>query len=286
MWKLCDLRSSGGKISLWEMMSSFHGYESSRPADQVYGLLGIVAQKDDATSPIGNIPVDYDKPLVDIWLDVLFESCPPWKRLKHTIHNTTKYARSMPDHGSLLDYAESRRTLKRHRVFAYIALKVVHALYVVLRNPHAESFYAMGTREFYLRCFYSEVISGMEINFEPTIQQFAAILGFSMRTNGRIPKPDMPSGWKCAAHWHTGKKRSWRGAVHVTDGWVAESVRRLPGWYMHRILEICEEHSESCGGSFLIFNMPHVSFCMIIEAANDFSSETFRLRIQDRRGAK
>ncbi|ROW06197.1 hypothetical protein VMCG_04511 [Cytospora schulzeri] len=93
MWVLCKLQEAGGKLPLWKVLFDFGGYESSRPADQVYGLLGMVADNEDGTSPVEHIQVDYDKPLVHIRLDLVYESPPPWRELIELILPLPNYRR-------------------------------------------------------------------------------------------------------------------------------------------------------------------------------------------------
>ncbi|KAK7745853.1 hypothetical protein SLS53_002571 [Cytospora paraplurivora] len=77
----CDLREAGGKMPLWKLFFEFGGYETTRPADQVYGLLGMVADNEDGSSPVEDIQIDYERDIVAIHLDVLYKSSPPWTEL-------------------------------------------------------------------------------------------------------------------------------------------------------------------------------------------------------------
>ncbi|KAK7535537.1 heterokaryon incompatibility protein-domain-containing protein [Phyllosticta citricarpa] len=58
------LRQGGGESELLQMLLwvTESGFESSRPQDRVYGLLGLVAANSDGTSPVDHIEIDYNKP--------------------------------------------------------------------------------------------------------------------------------------------------------------------------------------------------------------------------------
>ncbi|ROV93821.1 hypothetical protein VMCG_08815 [Cytospora schulzeri] len=277
MWELCDLHKAGGKIPLWKLLYNFKGYQSSRPADKVYGLLGLIAHNEDGTSPIENMQVDYEKPLVNVWLDVLFESSPPWEPLKEMILGTLIDTEWYPSHGSLVAYLDSSQTSERHKELAYLTLRVNHALYVAMEELISPIF-----ADYNLPSIYRLVISGMEMDFKPTIQQAAAILGFSLSMSRQTPRPEMSSGWQCAAHHRLADEKS-RWVVADNSKRVAESVYALPRGYLHRILRACEEHPESCDGSVIVFEMPHVGFYMSVETFDGHSRGTFRVEIEDRR---
>lgn len=76
-WALFNMRADGGRLPLWRVIMNYYQYKSSRPADRVYGSLGMVANHDDGSSPVDNIEVDYDKPMTHVLLDAAFESLPP-----------------------------------------------------------------------------------------------------------------------------------------------------------------------------------------------------------------
>lgn len=281
MWELCDLRTGDGRIPLWKLLYNFKGHQSSRPADKVYGLLGIIAYNDDGTSPacIENIHVDYDKPLVDIWLDVLYESSPPWEPLREMIFNTLIDTTWRPDRRILEGYVNSRRTSERHKDLAHLTLKVNHALYVAIESLAPPMFV-----EYSLPSIYSSIIFDIGTEFEPTMQQVAAIYGFSMPTCQRIdPSETSPSGkssgWQCAAHRHADGKP--KGPVE-NGLQVIESVYPLPHDYLHRILQACEQLSESCDGSVVIFEIAYIGFCVIVETFDGHSRGIFRLRLEIR----
>ncbi|ROV96689.1 hypothetical protein VSDG_05538 [Cytospora chrysosperma] len=281
MWELCDLRTGDGRIPLWKLLYNFKGHQSSRPADKVYGLLGIIAYNDDGTSPacIENIHVDYAKPLVDIWLDVLYESSPPWEPLREMIFNTLIDTTWRPDRRILRGYVNSSRTSERHKDLAHLTLKVNHALYVAIESLAPPMFV-----DYSLPSIYSSVIFYLGTDFEPTIQQVAAIYGFSMPTSQRIDTSEtspsgMSSGWQCAAHRHANGKP--RGPVE-TGLQVIESVYPLPHDYLHRIQQACEQLSESCDRSVIIFEIAYIGFCVIVETFDDHSRGIFRLRLEIR----
>jgi hypothetical protein len=61
-----------------------------------------------------------------------------------------------------------------------------------------------------------------------------------------------------------------------------ESVYPLPHDYLHRILQACEQLSESCDGSVVIFEIAYIGFCVIVETFDGHSRGTFRLRLEIR----
>lgn len=90
-----------------------------------------------------------------------------------------------------------------------------------------------------------------------------------MRHGPRNAKHEKPSGWRCAAHRPAGQ-REWEWDT-VPDRWAAEGMAdlelvredgRKP--LVDRILEACEQHSESCDGSDIVFEMPHIGISMMV----------------------
>lgn len=64
-------------MPLWRILRDFVGYQSSHPVDRVYGLLGMVEDHEDGSSPAEKIQVDYDKQMLHVLLTAMFDSLPP-----------------------------------------------------------------------------------------------------------------------------------------------------------------------------------------------------------------
>lgn len=289
MWGAYHLRKSGGRVPLWHIQYGFRGYKNSRDADKVYGLLGMVAANDDGTSPVENIHVDYDKPLTDIWLDVLFESPAPWLHLQKQIYELLRKIRmepsadSKPDYETLLNYISSSRTSERHRELAKLAFRVCRALRALEEEDIILD--ESGT-DGPPRSTYWLLIYGLELDFNLTIQQAAAMPGFLMQHGPKRTKHEELSGWRCAAHRYIGEVA--RGVV--LDRRTAEGEAGITGSkpLMNRILKVCEQHSESCGGSVIIFEMPQICISMLIDTSNPnkgvMIEGTLRIQVEDLNG--
>lgn len=273
MWMACQLRHRelGGRVKLWELEHEYKGYKSSRAADQIYGLLGMVDKNADGTSPVENIHVDYDKPVADIWLDVLFESSPPWQHLQLRLINplnkivsqSSWWGELKPDFDTLLEYIGRSRTSERHMELACLTYEVSHALCAL-----EEDLVPLGFRLDRFSIIYRKLISALKLDFELTMQQDAAMFGFIRRESWHKIEHEKPSGWNCAAHRCAGEKA--RGAVLNRRILAAESVADLDlpfgdgVLHLNRLLKACGKHSESCHGS-IVFEIPSIGIRMLVE---------------------
>lgn len=126
------------KVDLWTLLVwvTSNRFKSQRPHDQVYGILGLVANLSDGTSPLERIGIDYDKPPADAFLDAILESHESWTRASAYIAVIDLLLERPGDTKTwepvftfLARYTESNRTSQRHRELAKLVLSVSDSLY-------------------------------------------------------------------------------------------------------------------------------------------------------------
>lgn len=281
--RLHALRQTSGRVPLWSLLHDFHHslYSCSRPADRVYGFLGMVADHDDGTSPVENLKINYKRSLRNIWLDVLFESWPPWKQLLSIMKGPMQRASVLEcNWQSLVRYLGSSWTSKRHKELAAITLDVFFALRAVkqvFREPH------IVTRAFYIDPFgfLHRVISDMKVDFRLTIQQVAAVLALGVQNMFQGPAYGAPPQWRCASHRHA-REESRYTLGHTK---VANGFGELDDYGLGIVAVACEKHSKSCDGSTIVFEMPNIGFRMSIEQDPENIYSFFHLQLEDRRSA-
>ncbi|OAL22711.1 hypothetical protein AYO22_06939 [Fonsecaea multimorphosa] len=120
IWSLVDLRKTGGKKPLLDLISDFELCKSSRTIDKVYGILGLVADLDDGTSPAKLIEVNYEKRPFEVYWDTAFESGAPWNKysdilfsLGHLLWHAEDETGDF-DFWTLKEYAREENTSEQH----------------------------------------------------------------------------------------------------------------------------------------------------------------------------
>ncbi|KAI7774391.1 uncharacterized protein LA080_008818 [Diaporthe eres] len=170
LWELCDMRAVGGKIPLWRMLRDFGEYQSSRPGDRVFGMLGMVEDREDGSSPVENIQVDYNKPIFHVLLDAMLESSPPLTEYSMTILRLD-HEQFLNGFSLLKGCIGEINTTGRHRDFARIALQAFEVFSIIksARDGHHGDYTPS-----VLECLFSSVA---ETDWRPTLRQSAALFG-------------------------------------------------------------------------------------------------------------
>lgn len=277
IWLLCDMRAVGGKIPLWRILRDFKRYQSSRPVDRVFGMLGMVEDHEDGSSPAQNIQVDYDKSMWQVLLDAIFESSPPLTEYKMTIHcldpdqvyNGFSLLRRYRQHGS---------TTKRHRTLARIAMEAFEAFnlikWAIIVPPLDDASDLMSD-------LFS---SAAEIDWEPALAQSAALIGLMLSTWNRDPLPewifyrdeyeaDQLSPWRCAAHGsHDG------GPTGLGSYETVASVLTKHSCFRVSIVIACGQQSQSCNGSMMACEISDIGLRLQVESGMN-PGDASRLRL-------
>lgn len=272
---LVNMRAEGGKLPLWRILRDFAKYESSRPSDRVYGLLGMVADHHDGSSPLENIQVDYDKPTLHVMLDALLESSPPLKT-----YNDARLIlgpRDTCDNLALLEsYIMSSKTTPRHRDFADFTLQTLEAFDIIKSIPGRLEQWK--TNQIIGKLLLTVAMS----KFNPTLAQSAVLAGILIARNTK-------------AHLHAvkahrrrrGEESSpWRCTFHRAHNTCAETVRLneevvgtvFAPWEREEIVNACAEQSQSCDGSTMTFEIAQAGLRLLVTTtAGDLGEGRLRL---------
>lgn len=247
MWLLCNMRAAGGRIPLWRILKDFVEYQSSRRVDRVFGMLGMVEDNEDGTSPVENIRVDYNRSLSQVLLDAVFESSPPLTEYMVMIRCIGEFPQ-----GSLVleDYIRLE-TMERHRDFAEIALQAFEAFSIIMWVPSAPDHHTMS--EWMDGLFSAAAGTG----WRPTLRQNAALIGLMLSSWGwggtprrildgqRVDGGHLVSPWRCAAHGSHDEGHAGLGSYKMVADVLAW------GWDRGSIVNVCGQQSESCKGSVI-----------------------------------
>lgn len=262
MWLLCDMRAVGGKIPLWRILRDFAKHESSHPVDRVFGMLGIVEDHEDGSSPAENIQVDYEKLIWQVLLDAMFESSPPLEEYRMMTNCLDEFEIGF----SLLKSYIRRETMERHRDLARIALQASEAFKIITWNPWERR----------ARDRVSDLMDDLfsaAAEWRPTLRQNAALIGLMMSSWNRGPLPrwklqgqvldggDWVSHWRCAAHGS-------RNGGHPGLG-SYELVADVSTWYWDRrlIVDACGRRSRRCRGPTIACEISDIGLRLQVEPA-------------------
>lgn len=149
---LCSLRKNVrglGKPPLWQLLLDMRDCQSSRVNDRVYGVLGLCNEDHCADGALPDrLDVKVSKSEVDLFWDVMLESCVPWSKISKFFRELATalgvWELVQSDEHSLLRYAVSQNTSDRHKRLANIALEISASMRSVLK-PASETW--SGTEE-------------------------------------------------------------------------------------------------------------------------------------------
>lgn len=263
MWLLCDMRAVGGRIPLWRILRDFKRYQSSRPVDRVFGMLGMVEDCEDGSSPAENIQVDYDQEMWLVLLDVMFESSLPlaeYRRAEFLVGKAFRKGFEL-----LKRYIGHSKTTARHRNFGRIALQAFEAFSIIKWVPRAPLHSDVGdlTDDLFS--------SAANTDWKPTLKQSAALIGLllSRLNKGALPtwithrkkfEEDRTSPWRCGAHGSHDGDRSGLGSYEV----VAR-VSKTWIWGRGSVVNACGQQSKSCNGSVMACEISDIGLRLNIQ---------------------
>lgn len=261
-WNIWDMRKSSGSYPLWKLLREFCDHQTSRPADLLYGFLGMVADPDDGLSSVKNISVDYKRPVAHILLDAMFESSPPLNQ--HGYGTRCPLISRVDNYTFLEKYIGSKRTSQRHSNFARLSRQVwdaVDTMIVVLGGVDETE-----QEKAALELFRDD-------KWEPTLHQNGAIMGLVFASYHYSSEPrqrpqnshsglEFSSPWRCAAHMRrlSHEEMRTRTAARVADLWS-----RWHPWDTQLAAAVCGEKSDSCDFSTMVVDIPHIGFRLLLE---------------------
>ncbi|KAK8191037.1 heterokaryon incompatibility protein-domain-containing protein [Phyllosticta capitalensis] len=280
MTYLWRMRCSQGKSELADLLMAITSsdYETGRPHDRVYGLLGLVSAHDDGTSPLEYIDVDYNKSPWDVILDAVLESRPYFNDYPLLVENLLMQQRNKHIQQPVLEcfksYLCSDRTSERHLELARLALQACEALQIFSSALGADEIYRL------IRSILIDVentiING---NFEPTIQDRAFALGLALALkssdeqtsdceSGRSSRPMGSSSWRCNAHQSRvdptrATNEHLRGEWSSTIEW---SFDETPQFLVDACAEYSADEPRSCDGRAMTFEIPEAGLRLMFQS--------------------
>ncbi|KAA8566186.1 hypothetical protein EYC84_008788 [Monilinia fructicola] len=223
IWALYN--SPGKKYQIQDAWREFSPQKCTRPNDQLYGLLGIIAPHNDGSSPLEHIHVNYDRPLSDVLLDTVFEMrIQPSLEAYATVLDTLsggKYEPSVSrrvmftrDANSIEEYWTSRQTSPRHRDLAHSTLEVFDALNHIVGVP------GVPRQNATMHAIFSQLFASLQthVPFKPSAHDHALMIGIALvvgstkgwlavlakdwilRRKPRLRSRAQRSPWRCAVH--------------------------------------------------------------------------------------
>lgn len=268
-WTLFKNRAGAGKLPLWQILLDGDRYRCSRPADRVYGFLGILSDHDDGSSPGDHIKIDYDKPELHVFLDALLESSPPleWYRVGCRSPKSWGAPAEGFDVVSRLEgYMMSSTTTQRHQKLARIALEALKA------------FEVLGLVPFSLGSHSPALLETMAMTkLKPTLDQSAALVGIMLA--GWCEANAETAGSHCDVLMENRPRRGlasspWRCKAHPSDygdyigprSNEVEIGHVLKKWNLEAAVQACGKKSQTCDASTMTFEIPGIGFRMLLES--------------------
>lgn len=275
--EIIDLRAaerSGKRMPLWRIIQYLWENQKSRPADGIYGILGLVGSHSDGKSAKKFIAVDYQKSVVDIFFDTIFETRPPMNEYPTLLEDLDSILgdkggnRPLDTHFALEKYLRGNKTSKRHKKAATTASRVNDAMRMLPmeRAPRHE-------RNGDSRSSFSREACHILKNplIEPDFQKVtrshhAAAVGFLLDFFSDDPRPERvkgPSPWRCAGH-RAQRKHPIQGHVGTWEAQFYFSSSTDP-------VALCGERCASCDKNWLAFEIPEIGFYLQIDVRESVS---------------
>ncbi|KAK8249304.1 hypothetical protein IWZ00DRAFT_488713 [Phyllosticta capitalensis] len=219
MKRVLDLRRCEGRVrQLWEMLpimasSDYLGYkfQSKRLHDRVYGVLGLLADHVDGTSPVDYIDVDYGKPTAEVILDALFES-----RVPTSNEHFLTYAAGMllekdnvmiqePVFELFKRYINSDRTSERHKELARLTMQSYDAmnnlLWLIASDTSSDHREKQLPDQQSMRGLYGRILQSFDPVLMPTPQQSAVMIGLALVSEINCQRPKTVDSGSVAGPW-------------------------------------------------------------------------------------
>lgn len=284
--QIIDLRAAetvDKRMPLWRIVSSLWENQKSRIADGIYGILGLVGNHSDGTSPTDHITVNYDKSVVDIFFDTIFETRAPLNEYPtlmkdlNLILGNDRRNRPLHTHFPLEKYLKGDAISDRHKKLATIASKANDAMRMLHTDPTTRiQSNGNGTSCFSFEAFhiFEKCLSQPETE-KITMSHHAAVVGFLLAGYLRVEEFPCDDPGRDKSHWVRGTS-PWRCRVHraqhsittyrgewETDFYFSSSTN---------LVAVCGEHCDSCDVSELLFEMPEIGFYLRIKVEESDSS--------------
>lgn len=271
--KLREFRDANTKIPLWKLILQFQHTQATKPADKIYGMLGLAAPNSNGTSPAKLIEVDYNKESSEVFWDTAFEARTPWNqqdRVMGVLQQVfSQDPRSMTE--TLGEYVKAARTSTRHAKCARITLQVCRAFSFLMESfgaemclsTSSEDFKAIRPRSAYLNAaLVGWAVALHKIDETMHNSEWRGIRG-SAASGGSSGDAD-PSPWFCPVHkpQHDTEAQDWQQLVFRATFAPGRYFNLLRMWKL-----ACHDHGDSptqCGGGQLAFEAPEAGLRVIL----------------------
>lgn len=269
--KLREVRDANTKLPLWQLVLQFQRARATKPADRVYGLLGLAAPNPNGTSPAKLLEVDCEKEPSEVFWDAAFESRAPWNQQDRVVgalqHMLDQDPRSATD--TLGAYAVATRTSARHARCARITLQVCRAFSFMMErfgaemclSTSSEDFKAVRPRSAYL----SAALVGWAISLHKVDEAMHSSEWRGIRGSaGESSSDNDPSPWFCPVHkpQNDTVAQDWQQLVFRATFAPGRYFNLLRTWKL-----ACHDHDSSpsqCGGGQLAFEAPEAGLRVIL----------------------
>ncbi|KAI1254146.1 hypothetical protein MGN70_004542 [Eutypa lata] len=265
--KLQTLRDEKTKKPLCELIRLFQGNQATRPADKIYGLLGLAAVNPDGTSPAELIDVNYDKEMFELFWDAAFE-CRLSQAQPEEQNRTITILQEIfsQDPGSmratLETYRISARTSARHTKFAKIALQLSE-LFCVLRDclPVEMKDLQLAPKHDGEVIPKSIFLDAVRIAWYISMHSIDARVTDPPRRLGEI-------AWFCSVHEPRSHVSSEKSSLKRLEYQLFACAVSDDHPFPEKLELACRNHSSSCGEGQIAFEDSEVGFRLILERTN------------------
>ncbi|KAK8212702.1 heterokaryon incompatibility protein-domain-containing protein [Phyllosticta capitalensis] len=289
-------RSEGGVQQLREMLPIMVSsdnlgckFQSKRLHDRVYGVLGLLADHMDGTSPVDYIDVDYSKPTAEVILDALLESRVPTEEeyfLTCTAGMLLEWGNIMmgnitieePLHELFKKYLRSNRTSERHKSLARLAMQSYDALngllWLMTSNANSNRFQEEQPPDLKsMRGLFGRILRSFDPVLMPTPQQSAIMIGLALVSEINCQRPRTSDFVSAAApcpepEWTSPVWRCKKHQVKYPEEEESRNYAKYPKWITHG--ERGPEPVGATGSSE--FNAPNFNLRHFAKACPEYSA--------------
>lgn len=272
--QIIDLREAerdDKRMPLWRIVKCLWSNKKSVVADGIYGILGLVGDHSDGTSPKDHIAVDYKKSAVDVFFDTIFETRAPLNEYPTLLRELDFILddkcgnRPLDMHFPLAEYLKGYAVSDRHKTLATTASRVNDATRMLQMNltpRHQSNEDCPSSFSSKASHIFDNALMQPDADIL-TLSHHAAVVGFLLEVVRDAPKRDKnhrvegPSPWRCAVH---GAQQHYPGSEYI-------GVLKAHFYFSSstNLVAVCGEQCDSCDASELVFEMLEIGFFLRIE---------------------
>jgi hypothetical protein len=260
--------------------------ESTKKADKIYGLLGLVADDDDGSTLAERMEVNTEKETFEVFWDTALE-CHTFRKEYFDLANTLSYMLD-PDNqaatpfwsvAAVQAYHEHPRTSSVHKTYATHLLRscrgtidLIHLLWLSNHSLKRLSYllYYGIIRKYPISKSQSAALMGMEI-FHQDIEQESTDEKFEESLAKAVTAPilsEYTQGYNCATHHALGP----RGQELTSKGFYTSYTLIMIPFPIPR-LRCSRDCSPMCDDSVIAFTMEEIQFQVLVFRLPEGSSE-------------